>query len=113
MDEQQKALDTQYYNKLKSMSGLSQSDRDRMQTPEGRANAEKGDDHESDMEPQSKKSGGWIKKAHLKKGAFTAQAKHAGKTVHEMAEEHKGDSGKMGKRARLALTFQKMAKNKK
>lgn len=49
---------------------------------------------------------------HLKKGAFTAQAEKAGKTVHEMAEEHKHDSGKLGRRARLALTFQKMAKNK-
>jgi len=52
----------------------------------------------------------WIQKAHLKKGAFTASANKAGKSVHEFAEEHKHSSGKVGKRARLALTFQKMAK---
>lgn len=52
----------------------------------------------------------WIQKAHLKKGAFTAQANRAGKSVHQFAEEHKHDSGTTGKRARLALTFQKMAR---
>lgn len=51
----------------------------------------------------------WIQKAHLKKGAFTAQAKRAGKSVHEYAEKEKNAPGKTGKRARLALTFQKMA----
>lgn len=55
----------------------------------------------------------WIQKADLKKGAFTAQADKAGKGVHEFAEEHKGDSGTTGKRARLALTFEKMGDKKK
>ena len=54
----------------------------------------------------------WIQGTHLKEGAFTAQAKKAGKSVHSFAEEHKHDSGKTGNRARLALTFQKMAKKK-
>lgn len=51
----------------------------------------------------------WIQKAHLKKGAFTAQAKRAGESVHELAEKKKNAPGKTGKRARLALTFEKMA----
>ena len=49
----------------------------------------------------------WMQKLHLKKGAFTAQARRAGKSVHAMAEAHKHDSGKTGKRARLALVFSK------
>lgn len=51
----------------------------------------------------------FIQGMHLKKGAFTAQAKRAGKTVHAYAEEKKHASGKTGRRARLALTFEKMA----
>ena len=31
----------------------------------------------------------WVKSAHLKKGAFTAQADKAGKSVHEFAEEER------------------------
>ena len=54
----------------------------------------------------------WIQGAEIKKGAFTAKAKHAGKTVHELAEEKKNASGKTGKQARLALTFEKMARKK-
>lgn len=52
----------------------------------------------------------WIQKAHLKKGAFTAQAEKAGKSVQEYAEEKKSAPGVLGKRARLAATFKKMAK---
>lgn len=51
----------------------------------------------------------FIQGIHLKKGAFTAQAKRAGKSVHQFAEEKKNAGGKTGKRARLALTFEKMA----
>jgi hypothetical protein len=54
----------------------------------------------------------WIKGAHLKKGAFTAEAKAAGQTVHERAEANKDKGGREGKRARLALTFEKMAHKK-
>ena len=39
------------------------------------------------------------------KGVFKAAAERAGKSTHEFAEEHKHSSGKIGKRARLALAF--------
>jgi hypothetical protein len=39
-------------------------------------------------------------------GAFTASVDRAGKSVHEYAEEKKHASGTLGKRARLALTFE-------
>jgi len=55
----------------------------------------------------------FIQKMHLKKGAFTAEAKAHGKSVHEYAEEKKDAKGTTGKRARLALTFEKMAHNRK
>lgn len=41
------------------------------------------------------------------KGIFKAAAKRAGKSTKEFAEEHKHDSGKLGKRSRLALSFLK------
>ncbi len=41
------------------------------------------------------------------KGIFSEAAKKAGKSTREFAEEHKHDSGKIGKRARLALVFMK------
>ena len=55
----------------------------------------------------------FIQKMHLKKGAFTAQAKAAGEGVQQFAQEHKHDKGTTGKRARLAITFKKMARKKK
>ena len=39
------------------------------------------------------------------KGVFKAAAERAGKSTHEFDEEHKHSSGKIGKRARLALAF--------
>jgi hypothetical protein len=45
-------------------------------------------------------------------GVFSSAAEHAGKSTHEYAEEHKGSAGKIGKRARLALTFEGMRKKK-
>ena len=54
----------------------------------------------------------FIQGMHLKKGAFTKQAHAAGKSVHEYAEEKKHAGGTTGKRARLALTFEKMAKKR-
>lgn len=39
------------------------------------------------------------------KGVFKAAAERAGKSTREYAEENKHASGKLGKRARLALTF--------
>ena len=50
----------------------------------------------------------WIAGAIKKPGSFRAAAKHAGKSTKEYAEEEKGASGKVGKRARLALTLMKM-----
>ena len=47
----------------------------------------------------------WIGGAIKHPGAFTAAADRAGKSVHAMAESHKHDSGKLGARARLALTL--------
>lgn len=39
------------------------------------------------------------------KGVFKQAAARAGKSTHEFAEEHKHSSGKVGRRARLALAF--------
>lgn len=39
------------------------------------------------------------------KGVFKKAAERAGKSTHEYAEEKKHSSGKIGKRARLALAF--------
>lgn len=41
----------------------------------------------------------------IKEGAMTAAAKREGVSNSEYEQEHKGDSGKAGKRARLALTM--------
>lgn len=78
----------------------------------GRADSGKVEGSSSQALVGSYARGGWIKNAHLKKGAFTAQADKVGKSVHEYAEEKKDAPGKTGKRARLALTFQKMAHGK-
>jgi hypothetical protein len=52
----------------------------------------------------------WIAGAIKKPGSFTAAARRAGKSVHKLAEEKKGAGGKIGRRARLALTLGKMNK---
>ncbi|HXQ45853.1 MAG TPA: hypothetical protein VN806_04505 [Caulobacteraceae bacterium] len=44
---------------------------------------------------------------HMKKGAMTAAAKREGISNAEYEQKHKGDKGKSGKRARLALAFAK------
>ncbi len=54
----------------------------------------------------------WIAGAIKHPGVFSAAAKRAGKSTHEFAEEHKGDKGTTGKRARLALTLGKMRRKK-
>ena len=41
-------------------------------------------------------------------GAFRRAAQKAGESTHEYAEEKKHASGTIGRRARLALTFEKM-----
>ena len=51
----------------------------------------------------------WIAKAtEHAHGQFSAKAKAAGESTREFAQEHKGDSGKTGKQARLALTLMGM-----
>lgn len=56
----------------------------------------------------------WIRSAVKpeNKGKFTAKAEAAGKSVKEFAAEKKDAPGALGKEARLATTFQKMAKKK-
>ena len=44
----------------------------------------------------------------IKEGAMTAAAKREGVSNSAYEAEHKGDSGKAGKRARLALAFKSM-----
>lgn len=51
--------------------------------------------------------------SNIKEGAFTAKAHAAGESVHQYAEEKQGASGKTGKQARLALTFEGIAKNRR
>jgi hypothetical protein len=55
----------------------------------------------------------WIQSMHMKRGAFTAQAKAAGKSVGEYAQEKKGAAGKTGARARLALALRKISAKRK
>lgn len=40
------------------------------------------------------------------KGVFSRAAARAGRSTHAFAEEHKHSSGKIGRRARLALAFE-------
>ena len=47
----------------------------------------------------------WIKAAIKKPGAMTAAAKREGVSNSKYEQEHKHDSGKLGARARLALTL--------
>lgn len=55
----------------------------------------------------------WMQSAVKRPGAFTAKAQRAGESVHQYAEEHKHSAGRLGKQARLALTFEKMAHKKR
>jgi hypothetical protein len=52
----------------------------------------------------------WIAGAIKHPGAMTAAAKRAGETTSEYEQKHKHDSGKAGKRARLAITLGKLHK---
>lgn len=45
-------------------------------------------------------------------GSFSKSAKAHGMSTHAYAEKEKGASGTTGKRARLALTFEKMRSHK-
>ena len=55
----------------------------------------------------------WIAGAIKKPGAETAAAKKAGMGVQAYAHKHAHDSGKAGKRARLAITLSKLKKEEK
>ena len=55
----------------------------------------------------------WIQGAISHPGALTRQAEAAGEGVQEFAREHAHSPGTTGKRARLALTFNKMRKKKR
>jgi len=63
-------------------------------------------DRASRTKPMAKK---WIAKAtENAHGQFAAKAKKAGESTREFAAEHSGDSGKIGKQARLAQTLMGM-----
>lgn len=47
----------------------------------------------------------WMQSLDIKKGAMTEAAKREGVSNSKYEQEHKNDSGKAGKRARLALVF--------
>jgi len=55
----------------------------------------------------------FIQSAIKKPGAFTAQAKAAGKSVGEFAREKASAPGKTGQRARLAITLRKLGKRRR
>lgn len=56
-----------------------------------------------------KKKHKWIKKAtDNSHGQFRAKAEKAGESTRSFAEDHKEDSGKTGKQARLAITLMGM-----
>lgn len=63
-----------------------------------------------DRAPRKSGGGNWIAGAIKHPGALTKSAKSADMTPHAFAEKHEGDSGKTGKRARLALTLGKLKK---
>lgn len=52
----------------------------------------------------------WISKAIKHPGVEKAAAKRAGESTHAYMEQHKGDSGKAGARARLGLRLEAMRK---
>ena len=55
----------------------------------------------------------WVAKATAgAHGQFRKKAEAAGESTHEFAEDHKGDSGKTGKQARLAITLMGMNKGR-
>jgi hypothetical protein len=59
-------------------------------------------------------SGGhWIAGAIKHPGVEKRAAAKAGESTHAYMEQHKGDSGTAGKRARLGLTLSRMSKGRK
>lgn len=70
-----------------------------IQYPEGKL------DHYSDAEKKN-----WIAGAVKHPGALTKKASVAGQSPMAFAEAHKGDTGKTGKQARLAITLRGLHK---
>lgn len=68
--------------------------------------------HRADKKSRGGKTKNWIKGAIKHPGAEKKAAAKAGESTYEYMEEHKGDSGTAGKRARLGLTLSKMSKHK-
>lgn len=58
--------------------------------------------------PAKENKRNWIAGAVEHKGSLRAAAKKSGKSTRSFAEAHKHDSGKTGKRSRLALTLMGM-----
>ena len=69
--------------------------------------------HGDHLEGRRKRGGKFIQKAIKHPGALTRQAHAAGQSPMAYAEEHKGEGGTTGKRARLALTLRRLARRKK
>lgn len=65
--------------------------------------------------PMAEKKKKWVQRAipESHKGLFKAKAERAGKTTKEFASEHAGDSGTLGKEARLAQTLMGMHKKRR
>ena len=55
----------------------------------------------------------WIQSAIHKKGALRSAASHAGMSTMAYARKHEHDSGKTGRRARLALTLSHLRRHRK
>ena len=89
------------YMKGKTQSGSKENAKDIQ-------NMGKAHDKMNKEEVESLEEKNWIAGAIKKPGAETAAAKKAGMSVQAYAEKHKHDSGKAGKRARLALTLKHM-----
>jgi len=69
-------------------------------------------DMQSRTSPMAKKN--WIKSATKNAhGQFRRKAEAAGQSTKAFAQEHKGDSGKTGKQARLALALMSAGEKRK
>jgi hypothetical protein len=55
----------------------------------------------------------WIQGAVEHPGAATRKAAAEGLTVHEWASRHRHDKGRTGEQARLALTLERVARNRR
>lgn len=73
-------------------------------------------DAASRMSPVAEgKKKNWIRRAVPKerRGVFRAKAEAAGKSTREFAKEHEGDSGTLGKEARLAENLMGLSHKRK